>query len=191
MLGLQLSELFADCFATWVAGPCVGLAAAWRGFTAGGDVSGSITHPDSEVRIGQMAQTLRMMPDLAVPAAALAELAVVAGDDDGAEAGDGPPADGLPAGESLAVDPGELGAWCDELRGLLANRLPGGRYASWPRAAALAVDLAGRCPNAAERVPVADVLNAAWWARVQGCDGIGRISRAAWSLLAGEGAGGA
>ncbi len=172
--GLQLSELFAHCFATWVLGPAYGLWAARLGFSPGAadDPAGDLGHPPPVERLRQIALTTRALPDAAEAAAQIAQLTA---------AGTAPPAQG-------DSDPGRaarLDRWCDRLRGVPADRLGTSAYHGWRGAVGLAPALAsasaiGGSPG---RRPVVDVLNAAWWARTQLPGATARITDRAWQLL--------
>jgi hypothetical protein len=177
VLGAHVSELFADCFASWVVGPAYGLAVAWLGFGVGAtnEDEDSDSHPSPRRRIHQVTLTLRRAGGLDDAATRIEAL-----DDEAA----GSSATG--AADPQLGDPDPLTAWCDELRDLLAGRLDSGRYQRWPAALGLAPSLVA---SGALRAPlgppptVTDVVNAAWWARVHNPQIAERISARARVLL--------
>jgi hypothetical protein len=178
MLGNQVAELFADCFAAWTLGPAYGLATAWRGFGPGpaDDPHSTDTHPAPADRIAEIVATVRDLDD----ADALADKIVEVWDH-GAT-----PQARRPEGH----EPGEdLSRFGGDLRRILRDRLRGSRFAGRDRALGVAALLVDRSPlprgdPRGAGHSITDVLNGAWWARAHHLADSTRISARAWSLIA-------
>lgn len=148
-----LEELFADAFATRMVGPAYGLTCVFGGFDPLLAELSTPSHPAPQQRVGVVTAMLERAGNEKMDWAAkwLGELWA-----DLVAAGEG--AEGrVPVGAS---------PYRDSLVDLVDDLLPISAYDGWGRAADLSTALLGKGPQP-ENIGLADVLNAAWQARLQ------------------------
>lgn len=180
-----LHELFADVFAAYMIGPAYGFTSVYLGFDPLRAGISDHTHPRTGVRVHAIASALRTLKGANMGWAAdeveQVWRALV-------EASEATPRD-------VAGD--ELDDWVPRLLGLLTTCLPVSGYAGWMEAQRLRARLAdqgsGSMVPTGSGMTLADVLNAAWLARLDAptssaVDDIeGRARVACETIMEGEG----
>lgn len=152
-----LQELFADVFAAYMIGPAYGFTCVALGFDPLlAHISGE-THPRGGVRVGAIADTLRLLQGTGIDWAAKEVERLWAGLVGTSEA---PPAEG---------NGDRMDEWVPELTDLLRTSLPVSGYDGFAEAQRLSPGLADEGtgqPAPETSTTLADVLNAAWLARL-------------------------
>lgn len=153
-----LEELFADAYAAWVLGPAYGLTCVTLGFDPLEASIGTASHPPGSARIAVITTALCALDDDRVSRLAEDTAGLWSGLVEVCEA-DQAPADGLIVPDS----------WPEKIVQLLAGHLPGGRYTTSAEAALLSADLSAHDAQ----TKLADVINAAWLARIEARSSLG------------------
>ncbi|HYA50590.1 MAG TPA: hypothetical protein VEG33_05420 [Streptosporangiaceae bacterium] len=146
-----LEELFADAFGAWVLGPAYGLTCVTLAFDPLEANIGTASHPAGSARVHTITTTLEAFNDDGVGSLA-GEIAQL-----WARLAEVCEAEPVPAGEHLVPEP-----WSKKIADLLAGHLPHSRYSTFSEAELLSSDLS----QLGADTTLADVLNAAWLARI-------------------------
>jgi hypothetical protein len=153
-----LQELFADVFAAFMIGPAYGFTSVMLGFDPLRTNISSNTHPRTGVRVHAIVSALRVLEGANMMWAADEVARIWMGLVEASDTGQ----------PETAGD--DLDSWVPRLVELLNTSLPVSRYAGWVEAQRLRYHLTD--PGAGSIIPpetgrtLADVLNAAWLARL-------------------------
>jgi hypothetical protein len=148
-----VEELFGDAFATWMLGPAYGLTCVTLAFDPLEANVNSESHPPNSARIGMITAVLDASSDDDVRWFGPTLMSLWQQLVDVSEA------------EVAQPGPSVSDPWVERIVGMLADRLPYSRYSTFVQAQGLASDLAVDRVN--DETRLADVVNAAWLARVQ------------------------